>query len=145
MGPTVGFALLLSTLAGLATVLGSLLGILVHRPGPRFMALTLGFSGGVMILLPHRPKSDSSPPCVHVPRSRLDRLFPRKRCSNSSDSSSNASPLAPVPTAAPRYSISRWNNWKRNSADDRNEESTSTGFDWLHREQHRPSLSSGRL
>jgi ZIP family zinc transporter len=26
-------------------------GIFVHKPGPRFMTLTLGFSGGVMILV----------------------------------------------------------------------------------------------
>ncbi|MBM4464123.1 MAG: zinc transporter ZupT [Chloroflexi bacterium] len=51
MNSTVGFALLLSTLAGLSTTLGSLLGIFVHQPGPRFMTLTLGFSGGVMILV----------------------------------------------------------------------------------------------
>jgi ZIP family zinc transporter len=47
----VGFALLLSTLAGLSTALGGLLGIFVRKPGPRFMSLTLGFSGGVMILV----------------------------------------------------------------------------------------------
>jgi ZIP family zinc transporter len=51
MDGTVGFALLLSALAGLSTTLGSLLSFVVHDPGPRFMALTLGFSGGVMILL----------------------------------------------------------------------------------------------
>jgi len=45
MNATVGFALLLSTLAGLSTTLGSLLGIFVRKPGPRFMTLTLGFSG----------------------------------------------------------------------------------------------------
>jgi ZIP family zinc transporter len=48
---TIGFALLLSALAGLSTTLGSLLGIFVRQPGPRFMTLTLGFSGGVMILV----------------------------------------------------------------------------------------------
>jgi len=46
---TIGFALLLSTLAGLSTTIGSLLGIAVRKPGPRFMTLTLGFSAGVMI------------------------------------------------------------------------------------------------
>jgi len=51
MDSTVGFALLLSTLAGLSTTLGSLLGIFVRKPGPRFLSLTLGFSGGVMILV----------------------------------------------------------------------------------------------
>jgi ZIP family zinc transporter len=51
MNTPIGFALLLSALAGLSTTLGSLLGIFVRKPGPRFMALTLGFSGGVMILV----------------------------------------------------------------------------------------------
>jgi zinc transporter, ZIP family len=46
---TVGFALLLSALAGLSTTVGSVLGIAVRKPGPRFMTLTLGFSAGVMI------------------------------------------------------------------------------------------------
>ena len=46
-----GFALglILSTLAGLSTVIGGLLGVVTRKPGPRFMALTLGFSAGVMI------------------------------------------------------------------------------------------------
>jgi SAM-dependent methyltransferase len=51
MKDTIGFALLLSALAGLSTTLGSLVGIFVHQPGPRFMTLTLGFSGGVMVLV----------------------------------------------------------------------------------------------
>jgi len=46
---TIGFALLLSALAGLSTTIGSLLGIAVRKPGPQFMTLTLGFSAGVMI------------------------------------------------------------------------------------------------
>jgi zinc transporter ZupT len=37
-------ALLLSTLAGLSTTLGSLAAIVVREPGSRFMSLTLGFS-----------------------------------------------------------------------------------------------------
>lgn len=45
----VAFALMLSTLAGLSTTVGSVLGISVRKPGPRFMALTLGFSAGVML------------------------------------------------------------------------------------------------
>jgi zinc transporter, ZIP family len=45
------FALLLSLVAGLSTTLGSVLGLFVHRPSPRFMAFTLGFAGGVMILI----------------------------------------------------------------------------------------------
>jgi len=44
-----GFALLLSSLAGLSTTIGSVLGIAVRKPGPKFMTLTLGFSAGVMI------------------------------------------------------------------------------------------------
>jgi len=47
----VAIALLLTTVAGLSTTIGSLLGLMVRKPGPRFMALTLGFSGGVMILV----------------------------------------------------------------------------------------------
>ncbi|MBE0635494.1 zinc transporter ZupT, partial [Candidatus Bipolaricaulota bacterium] len=45
----IGFALLLSALAGLSTTIGSILGIAVRKPGPKFMTLTLGFSAGVMI------------------------------------------------------------------------------------------------
>ena len=51
MSEMVGFALMLSVLAGLSTTLGSLLAIIVRKPTPRFMAFTMGFSGGVMILL----------------------------------------------------------------------------------------------
>ena len=51
MNATLGLALLLPTLAGLSTVLGSLLVIFVRKPGPRFMSLMLGFSAGVMILV----------------------------------------------------------------------------------------------
>ncbi len=51
MTSEVGFALLLSTLAGLSTTIGSLLALFVRKPGPRLMTLTLGFSGGVMILV----------------------------------------------------------------------------------------------
>ena len=51
MNGTVGFALLLSALAGLSTTLGGLLVIFFRQPGPRFMALMLGFSAGVMILV----------------------------------------------------------------------------------------------
>jgi ZIP family zinc transporter len=45
----IGFGLLLSTLAGLSTLIGGALGLVLRRPGPRFMAFTLGFSAGVMI------------------------------------------------------------------------------------------------
>jgi ZIP family zinc transporter len=51
MTSEVGFALLLSALAGLSTTIGSLLAFFVREPGKRLMALTLGFSGGVMILV----------------------------------------------------------------------------------------------
>lgn len=51
MDSTVGIALLLSALAGMSTILGSLLGIVFGTPGPRFMTLTLGFSGGVMLVI----------------------------------------------------------------------------------------------
>ena len=51
MTSEVGFALLLSTLAGLSTTIGSLLALFVRKPGTRLMTLTLGFSGGVMILV----------------------------------------------------------------------------------------------
>lgn len=47
----VGFALLLSALAGLSTTIGSVLAFFVRKPGPRLMTVTLGFSGGVMILV----------------------------------------------------------------------------------------------
>ena len=51
MTSNVWFALLLSTLAGLSTTIGSLLALFVRKPGSRLMTLTLGFSGGVMILV----------------------------------------------------------------------------------------------
>ena len=46
-----GIALLLAAGAGLATTVGSLLGIMVKKPGPRFMSFTLGFSAGIMIYI----------------------------------------------------------------------------------------------
>jgi ZIP family zinc transporter len=45
------FALLLSAIAGLSTTIGSILALFFEEPGPRVMTLTLGFSGGVMILV----------------------------------------------------------------------------------------------
>jgi len=47
----IAFAFILTSLAGLATTLGSLIALLVKNPGPRFMALSLGFAAGVMILV----------------------------------------------------------------------------------------------
>ncbi|HUS70183.1 MAG TPA: zinc transporter ZupT, partial [Anaerolineae bacterium] len=42
MEGNVAAALALTAVAGLATGIGSLLGIFVKKPGPRFMAFTLG-------------------------------------------------------------------------------------------------------
>ncbi len=50
MPGNVAIALVLSTLAGLSTTIGSLSAILASKPGSRFMALSLGFSAGVMAL-----------------------------------------------------------------------------------------------
>jgi ZIP family zinc transporter len=47
----IGIALLLSAGAGLSTTIGSLIGLVARKPGPRFMGFTLGFSAGVMILV----------------------------------------------------------------------------------------------
>jgi len=44
-------ALLLALGAGLSTTVGSLLGLVVKKTGPRFIGFTLGFSAGVMILV----------------------------------------------------------------------------------------------
>lgn len=43
--------MLLATGAGLSTTIGSVLGMIVRKPGRRFMGFTLGFSAGVMILV----------------------------------------------------------------------------------------------
>ena len=51
METNIALALLLSTLAGLATTVGALLALFVRKPGSRFMSLSLGFSAGVMLLL----------------------------------------------------------------------------------------------
>jgi ZIP family zinc transporter len=51
VGADVVSGLILSALAGLSTMLGSLLVAFVRKPGSRFMSLTLGFSAGVMLLL----------------------------------------------------------------------------------------------
>jgi len=51
MNTHVGLALLLPTLAGLSTVLGGLVVVFVRKPGPRAMALIMGFSAGVMLLV----------------------------------------------------------------------------------------------
>ena len=51
MAGKIAVALALTAVAGLSTTIGGLLGIFVKKPGPRFMALTMGFAGGVMILV----------------------------------------------------------------------------------------------
>ena len=51
MEGNVGTALLLTAAAGLSTTIGSVFGLAVRKPGPRFMGFTLGFSAGVMILV----------------------------------------------------------------------------------------------
>lgn len=63
----IGYALLLSLSAGMFTMIGSLLSLLYRKPGPKFMTLSLGFSGGVMIfvsfveLLGHGMKTIGTP------------------------------------------------------------------------------------
>jgi ZIP family zinc transporter len=49
--PNIGLALLLPVLAGLSTTIGSILGIVAQKPGPRMMSVSLGFAAGVMILI----------------------------------------------------------------------------------------------
>lgn len=46
-----GFALLITLLAGLSTSVGSLISLTLRKPSPTFMAFSLGFSGGVMVLV----------------------------------------------------------------------------------------------
>lgn len=51
MANVILIALALTTFAGLSTTVGSFLGLVVRKPGARFMSLTLGFSAGAMILI----------------------------------------------------------------------------------------------
>jgi ZIP family zinc transporter len=51
MDKNVALAFILTTLAGLSTTLGSLLGLAVRKPGGRFMSAALGFSAGVMVMV----------------------------------------------------------------------------------------------
>ena len=51
MQSEISFALLISLLAGLATIIGSLIGLLTRDPSPRFLTVTLGFSAGAMLLV----------------------------------------------------------------------------------------------
>jgi ZIP family zinc transporter len=48
---TLTLAFLLTAVAGLSTTIGGLLILIVRSPGRRFMALSLGFAAGVMILV----------------------------------------------------------------------------------------------
>jgi ZIP family zinc transporter len=45
------FAFVLSGLAAMATVAGGMISLVVRRPGPKVMALSLGFSAGVMVFV----------------------------------------------------------------------------------------------
>ncbi|HHY08485.1 MAG TPA: zinc transporter ZupT [Corynebacteriales bacterium] len=51
MQSNIGFALLITSLAGLSTIAGSLIGLLTRYPSPRFLTITLGFSAGAMLLV----------------------------------------------------------------------------------------------
>lgn len=51
MDVNVPFALLLATLAGLSTAIGSTIAYFIRRPSGLHLALTLGFSAGVMIYI----------------------------------------------------------------------------------------------
>lgn len=51
MDANVGWALLITAIAGLSTTIGSVLGLWFKDPGPRFISATLGFSAGVMLLV----------------------------------------------------------------------------------------------
>ncbi|MBI5598708.1 MAG: zinc transporter ZupT [Deltaproteobacteria bacterium] len=44
-------AIALTTFAGLSTTIGSAIAVFYRNPGPRYMAFTLGFSAGVMVLV----------------------------------------------------------------------------------------------
>ena len=44
-------ALLLALGAGLSTLIGSLLGLVMKNPGPKFVSFTVGFSAGIMIFI----------------------------------------------------------------------------------------------
>ena len=45
----IALALLLSTLAGLSTGIGSLIAFFIQKPKKRYLCFSLGLSGGVMI------------------------------------------------------------------------------------------------
>ncbi len=45
------YAIILTSLAGLSTTIGSVIGIFYKEPGPKYMAFTMGFSAGIMIYI----------------------------------------------------------------------------------------------
>jgi len=45
------FAILLATIAGLSTTVGSVIVLFFRNPGPKFLTIALSFSAGVMILV----------------------------------------------------------------------------------------------
>ncbi|NLS45637.1 MAG: zinc transporter ZupT [Firmicutes bacterium] len=51
MQSRIGFALLISLLAGLATIIGGLAGLVTSEPSPRFLSAALGFSAGAMLFV----------------------------------------------------------------------------------------------
>ncbi|MEG2174888.1 MAG: ZIP family metal transporter [Oscillospiraceae bacterium] len=63
-------ALLLSLAAGLCTVLGGGISVLIRRPGRRMLACVLGFSGGIMVTV---SLADLIPEAAHTLSARLSR------------------------------------------------------------------------
>jgi len=51
MNSTFLFAMLLTTLAGLSTTLGSIISIFYRKPSQEYMAFTMGFSAGIMVMI----------------------------------------------------------------------------------------------
>lgn len=51
MPPNFWLALLLTTIAGLCTTIGSVIALFYSKPGANYMSFSLGFSAGVMILI----------------------------------------------------------------------------------------------
>jgi ZIP family zinc transporter len=49
MTPEVLKALLLTSIAGLSTTIGSLIGLIIKRENSKFMSFVLGFTAGVMV------------------------------------------------------------------------------------------------
>lgn len=72
-------ALMMTTLAGLSTGLGGLIVFFFRRPGPKLMAFSLGFAGGVMLTV---SLSDMLPHTVETYGASMARL-PAALCSAS--------------------------------------------------------------